>query len=240
MAIAFDNATNVVNTSATSVTDSHTATGSNLVAIVDTYVDTGDNLTSLTYDGADILANQIAKIQLPGAGYMYMHYYVNPPTGAKNVSAGISGGATRIELAVATYTGCSQTGVPDASNTGSAASGTSLSVSVTTIADNTWDVGFFTLNLKTATAGTNTTIRINGSGSQLSVITDSNTAQTPAGAFVQAVSWTGSNLNAGIVASLAPPGATSAIKTIDGLAKASVKTVDGLAIASVKTFNGLA
>lgn len=32
----------------------------------------------------------------------------------------------------------------------------------------------------------------------------------------------------------------TAIKTIDGLAKASVKTVDGLAIASVKTFNGLA
>ena len=32
----------------------------------------------------------------------------------------------------------------------------------------------------------------------------------------------------------------SAIKTIDGLAKASVKTVDDLAIASVKTFNGLA
>ena len=32
----------------------------------------------------------------------------------------------------------------------------------------------------------------------------------------------------------------SAIKTINGLAKASVKTVNGLAIASVKTFNGLA
>lgn len=35
-----------------------------------------------------------------------------------------------------------------------------------------------------------------------------------------------------------PP--TSAIKTINGLAKANVKTVNGLAIASVKTFNGLA
>jgi len=33
---------------------------------------------------------------------------------------------------------------------------------------------------------------------------------------------------------------SSAIKTINGLAKASVKTVNGLAIASVKTFNGLA
>lgn len=33
---------------------------------------------------------------------------------------------------------------------------------------------------------------------------------------------------------------TTAVKTVDWLAKASVKTVDALAIASVKTFNGLA
>lgn len=35
-------------------------------------------------------------------------------------------------------------------------------------------------------------------------------------------------------------GASSSIKTINGLAKSSVKTVNGLAIASVKTVNGLA
>lgn len=35
-------------------------------------------------------------------------------------------------------------------------------------------------------------------------------------------------------------GASSAVKTINGLARASVKTVNGLAIASVKTINGLA
>lgn len=34
-------------------------------------------------------------------------------------------------------------------------------------------------------------------------------------------------------------GSSSAIKTVNGLAKASVKTVDGLAIASVKNINGL-
>ena len=33
--------------------------------------------------------------------------------------------------------------------------------------------------------------------------------------------------------------ATTAIKTVNGLAKASVKAVNGLAIASVKTMNGL-
>lgn len=35
-------------------------------------------------------------------------------------------------------------------------------------------------------------------------------------------------------------GASSSIKTVNGLAKASVKTVNGLAIASIKTINGLA
>jgi hypothetical protein len=35
------------------------------------------------------------------------------------------------------------------------------------------------------------------------------------------------------------PGSSSAVKTVQGLAKASVKTINGLAIASVKTINGL-
>lgn len=48
------------------------------------------------------------------------------------------------------------------------------------------------------------------------------------------------NQNALLGVSIAPPTPTSAIKTIDGLAKASVKTVNGLAIASVKTWGGLA
>lgn len=41
-------------------------------------------------------------------------------------------------------------------------------------------------------------------------------------------------------AGLTYPFSTTAIKTVNGLAKASVKTVNGLAIASVKNFNGLA
>jgi hypothetical protein len=45
--------------------------------------------------------------------------------------------------------------------------------------------------------------------------------------------------SAGILA-IAPPSTSSAIKTVDGLAKANIKTRNGLAIASVKTINGLA
>lgn len=48
-------------------------------------------------------------------------------------------------------------------------------------------------------------------------------------------SWTGYTENLDL-----QEGATSSIKTINGLAYASVKTINGLAIASVKTVNGLA
>jgi hypothetical protein len=42
-----------------------------------------------------------------------------------------------------------------------------------------------------------------------------------------------------LVTHIDPPAPSSAIKTVDGLAKASVKTVEGLAIASVNSINGL-
>ena len=41
-------------------------------------------------------------------------------------------------------------------------------------------------------------------------------------------------------AGLQYPFSTSAIKTLNGVAKASIKTINGVAIASVKTFNGVA
>jgi hypothetical protein len=51
-------------------------------------------------------------------------------------------------------------------------------------------------------------------------------------------SWTTSSIKGGIGFEI-KAGATSAIKTVNGLAKASVKTFNGLAIASVKSINGL-
>lgn len=43
-----------------------------------------------------------------------------------------------------------------------------------------------------------------------------------------------------VILAIRPAATSSAIKTVEGLAKASVKTVQGLAIASVKTIEGLA
>lgn len=61
-------------------------------------------------------------------------------------------------------------------------------------------------------------------------------ATTQSGLTVPVMTNTGTN---GWVIYALKEAASSAVKTIDGLARASVKTVNDLAIASVKTWNGL-
>jgi len=65
--------------------------------------------------------------------------------------------------------------------------------------------------------------------------------QTSAAATNPTLTYTTATAFANAIASFKAAGAGgSAIKTINGLARASIKTINGLAIASVKTFNGLA
>jgi hypothetical protein len=52
--------------------------------------------------------------------------------------------------------------------------------------------------------------------------------------------WSGGGSDGSIAGIVLEPAASSAVKTVNGLANASVKTVNGLARASVKTINGLA
>src|ERR1019366_6877148 len=140
MAIAFDTANNAgIYTTTPAVTVSHTSTGSNLIGIVVTFASNGDVLTALTWDGVSIIANQIAKKQMGAGGYMYVHYYIAPPTGAKNVVATVSSNSSsRLEMIVSTYTGAKQSGQPDASVSSNGSGLTSISQALTTIADNTW------------------------------------------------------------------------------------------------------
>lgn len=73
----------------------------------------------------------------------------------------------------------------------------------------------------------------------IATLTNNASSENP-GAFT--VNGGGNNNRWWAAATLAvrPAGASSAIKTVNGLAKASVKTFNGLAIASVKNINGLA
>jgi hypothetical protein len=213
MAIAFDTANSGgIYTTGTTVTVSHTSTGSSLIGIVVTFANNGDVLTALTWNSVSIIANQIAKIQLNAGGYLYVHYYIAPPTGAQNVIATVSSNSTsRLEMVVSTYTGAKQSGQPDASISNKGTGLTSISQALTTIANNAWLVmGCCNDTAATFTAGSNTTVR-----GQIGVtaLTDSNSAQTPAGSFSQNVTFSSSHA-AWIVLSIAPVSSTTYTQNI--------------------------
>jgi hypothetical protein len=116
--------------------------------------------------------------QNPGAGcgFHYMFYLNAPATGANNVVVS-SGGATYKEACAVSYTGVSQTGQPETTPVKNSASGvSSLSTSVTTIANQAWAVMVTQNSNGTPTAGAGTTMRSNsGAGG----ILDSNAGLSP-------------------------------------------------------------
>jgi hypothetical protein len=121
----------------------------------------------------------------------YVYSLANPTIGANNVVVNNTGGANYIYAASVSYTGVDQVTPIDVSSTATSAA-TSLSKSVTTTVNNDWLVGYFsggTLG-STFTAGTSTTLRTSGSAAW-NVMTDSNSAQTPAGSFSLAVNASG-------------------------------------------------
>lgn len=134
-----------------------------------------------------------------GSTRAVLYVLANPASGANNIVV-TSSDATYRWCASASYTGAAQTGQPDAFNSATT-SGTSISVAVITVADNCWVTGFFFNEANTAfTAGANTTRRITGFYSMM----DTNAAQTPAGSYSIAATWTNSNSGAVCAASFAP------------------------------------
>lgn len=101
-------------------------------------------------------------------------------------------------------------------------------------------------DFSTVPAGTNPTFTLRfdvetstGSDFSLAMCSGNNDGTSVTGRTWASASTTNAT-STGMVFALVPSGATSSIKTINGLAKASIKTVDDLAIASVKTWGGLA
>jgi hypothetical protein len=144
MAIAFDNATDGGNATATSLTFSHTCgSGSSRVLLVGFNGDSiggADDITGVTYGGVSM--SPLAKVTVAASGdrITYMYGLIAPATGANNVIISASSSHV-LQGGASSYTGAKQTGLPDATNTNvSSAGATSLDTSVTTVADNAWIV----------------------------------------------------------------------------------------------------
>lgn len=183
MAIAFDAASSAFQTGGTSLSHSHTCTGSNLILIVFVWrVDANtDVITGVTYNS--VAMTQIANFTNT-TERMYGFYLINPSTGANNVVVS-SSSSTRWAQLAASYTGVKQSGQPDAYTTKSETSGvTSISNTITTIADNCWSVvGGGDTSGTVLDASTNITSRT--TTSNIARLGDSNGAITPAGNLTQ-------------------------------------------------------
>lgn len=205
-AIAFDALTDGGTGAAPTLTFSHTTSGTNRILFVDVLGDVSASqlITGVTYAGVS-MTKVGERHKTAGNGYWISTWVLaNPTSGANNVVVSASSGNLFGNIATS-YTGVAQTSVVDASTTAENTSATSLTTTLTTVADNTWLHGVMFNNLaETKTAGTNTLIKSNFVSTQ-GVIIDSNSAQTPAGSKSMTVSGNGGAADwVGVMASFAP------------------------------------
>lgn len=205
-AIAFDSATSAGTTAAeTSFTFSHTvgASGTNRILFVGVNTSSVQNLSSVTYNGQGMTLIDSYN-ETYNNSYAYLYYLVAPATGTHDVVI-TAPSSTWMHATAASYTGASQTGVPDAwtkSRTTSAAA--TFSPSLTTNADNSWVVAMVVNSAGLASgAGTDTTLR----GTTLdggSMLLDSNGPVSPAGSRTLVGTSSGNAYWAGVIASFKP------------------------------------
>lgn len=198
MAIAFDASAKSSGSGINTLTFAHTCSGSDRALVVNVVCDNSDKVTGVTYNGVGM--TQVSKLQNTTSRFTYLYLLLGPATGANNIVVSTSS-LSYIEGNSASYTGVKQTGQPDATGSNSASSGTSLTTSLTTIADNCWTVLSALGQGGGIAAGSGATLRI----SQLvGAILDSNGVVSPAGSKSMAHTQTASHFMVGLMLSLEP------------------------------------
>lgn len=182
MAIAFDNSTSASGT-LTSTSFSYTCSGSDrlLVLFLDRWTTSGYPST-VSYNGVAMTLLGEHSIRRRWTVY----YLINPDSGANTfVLSGLP--YAHYTLSLVSYTGVKQSSFPDASDFTQQGTGTAVSTSLTTVADNCWVISGSLIEANVAgepAAGTATTRRTgtNRSANSASISAfDNNAAKTPAG-----------------------------------------------------------
>lgn len=150
----------------------HTCTGSNLLLIVGVGA-SSDVVTGVTYNG--VAMTQLIKLNDQGQGYSYIYGLLAPATGVNSISIAWTG-TSSVRGIGASYTGVRQSSLPDATNSQYNASTTSLTTTVTTVANTTWAV-CVTRATTAIAAGAGQTLRDNTVTNF--TLGDSNAAITP-------------------------------------------------------------
>jgi hypothetical protein len=208
MAVTYDTGTDGGNASATSLTYSHTVTGSDVILFVGVTGDyTSDGVTGVTYNGVAMTLldknNGLSNL----ARWTYLWVLMAPATGAHNVVVSASGSQFIASLAVS-YTGTKQTGQPDAHVFDRTAGGT-LTSNITTVADNSLIIAYLHDDGGNGNPGSGATKRVEDAAfNGLNVFIEKNAATTPAGAT--SIDWTSAGVANAALASIAPAVAAGA------------------------------
>ena len=236
----------------TSETWSHTCTGDDRLLLVsicrdDDTTTAADDVTGVTYNS--VAMTQLVKLNTSTTepGVLYIYGLLAPATGANNIVVSLTGSTgSRAYCTSISYTGVSQSGLPDSTNTLALTSAaTSQSISTTTVEDNSWVYAFFGQNGGSGdySAGADTVLRsyCYTNNNERMADFDSNGAVITAGSRTLNMTNAVSEERAGVVVSFAPVVASGPanLKSYNGLAKASIKSINGLAIASIKSINSL-
>lgn len=207
MAIAFDAAVDGGLVTATSLTWSHTCTGSNLALVVGTLGDlTSDLITGVTYNA--VAMTKLGVIKIPADRFMTLWGLINPSTGAHNIVATASSSSV-IGGVSASYTGVTSFETPATTNT-AASPATTVTGTFTTTNANDWTfcVGGDDNGI-TPAAGTGTTSRVSSATSDIGLF-DSNAALA---AGSHTLITNGGAANWGIVmAAMVPSGGAAAVQ----------------------------
>lgn len=166
-----------------------------------------DDVTGVTYAGAAMTLVGKRVTAASDLRNCYLYVLVNPASGTNNVVISCSNTHYLLGGAVS-YTGAAQSGQPDATNTNST-TGTSLTTSVTTVANNCWTVlvntGFASSNAPAE--GTGSTRRTYEGSFGAWGLFDSNAVITPAGSYSMQTTYpaAGDGINH-VMASFSPSG----------------------------------
>lgn len=189
MAIAFDTSVDGgLVASGTSLTWSHTCTGSNLILFVSLFGDTitdplGNIISGVTYNGAAMheIGRKNSGVALDR--WCYLFYLSNPSTGAHNIVASATNPRAICGLS-SSYSGVSAISQPDSFVVNSAVAkgaNTDYTTTLTTTQDNDWSIIVVRQSAGNLSPSTGShTVRISSSGLGLF---DSNTVITPPGAY---------------------------------------------------------
>lgn len=191
-AIAIDATANGGGTTATSISWSHTTTGSNRILFVGfRFASATNDVTSVTYNGVAMTAITCSAAP-QAAQFACLYYLVAPATGLNTATVNLSS-SVRVEPVSISYTGASQTGVPDATSVATTTASNSVTATLTTVANNSWVVGYGYSSGATITEGNaGTVVEVRNSNAGFGMI-DKNGAVSPVGATSTAITAAGAD-----------------------------------------------